>query len=320
MRGSRVLVRLVEWLRRHAETDRHSVTITIVPAQAERILQVELPRWALRLVGGVLAASVVLVIAGGVLYGFLIHDSLRLREVRKENAILHERSARLDAIEQEVAEIDHVRRKLYALAGVTEASASEDSRGSSVPDPATDQPVNASPSAVPPFTPQGALQSDVEGGSAERPASEPSVPLRVIPLEGPISQSFHRDGSEGPGHEGIDIAGSEGTPILAAAAGTVVFAGWDPTLGNLLVLDHGSGWRTRYGHNQKIVVETGERVMAGQHVALLGSTGQSSAPHLHFEVLSEGAPIDPTIALPLDPGHDHQGSRGSGSTVQRSGE
>lgn len=287
MRGGRALRRLVEWLRRHAETDRHSVTVTIAPAEAGRIFQMEIPRWALRLAGGVLAASLVLVVAGGVLYGFLIHDSLRLREVRKENAILHERTARLDAIERELAQLDLVRQKLYSLAGVGEASATQ-AAPRATPDP------TAAP--VPPSQEQEAMAD-----SLTTPPGRSATPLCVVPVWGPMSQSFHGETAGGLAHPGVDIAGKEGTPILAAADGIVSFAGWDADLGNLLVLDHDGGWRTRYGHAQKIIVETGERVTAGQRVALLGSTGRSSAPHLHFELLNEGAPIDPALALPMGP-------------------
>jgi murein DD-endopeptidase MepM/ murein hydrolase activator NlpD len=94
-------------------------------------------------------------------------------------------------------------------------------------------------------------------------------------------------------HAGVDIAGAEGVPIAAAADGRVTFAGWDSTFGHLLILRHRGGWDTKYGHAQKLLVALGDSVQAGSVIALLGSTGRSSAPHLHFEVVKDGVTVDP---------------------------
>jgi murein DD-endopeptidase MepM/ murein hydrolase activator NlpD len=94
-------------------------------------------------------------------------------------------------------------------------------------------------------------------------------------------------------HEGIDIAASSGTPILAAASGTVIHAGWLGGYGNLVVVDHGDGLATAYAHASSILVGVGQRVSQGQTVSLVGSTGNSSGPHLHFEVRVNGTAVDP---------------------------
>lgn len=100
----------------------------------------------------------------------------------------------------------------------------------------------------------------------------------IWPTTGNISQGFHRY------HEGLDIAGPVGTPILAAQAGEVILAGWDDWgLGYAVEILHNDGSRTVYGHNQLLYVNQGEWVMQGQAIAEMGSTGNSTGPHLHFE-------------------------------------
>jgi len=99
-------------------------------------------------------------------------------------------------------------------------------------------------------------------------------------------------------HEGIDIAASTtGTPIWAAAAGTVIHAGWLGGYGNLVVVDHGNGLATAYAHASAILVGVGQQVAQGESVALVGSTGNSSGPHLHFEVRVNGVAVDPLLYL-----------------------
>ena len=94
-------------------------------------------------------------------------------------------------------------------------------------------------------------------------------------------------------HEGIDIGAGSGTPIRAAAAGTVIHAGWLGGYGNLVVIDHGGGVATAYGHQSSIAAGSGAFVAQGQVIGYVGSTGNSTGPHLHFEVRVNGAPQDP---------------------------
>jgi murein DD-endopeptidase MepM/ murein hydrolase activator NlpD len=99
------------------------------------------------------------------------------------------------------------------------------------------------------------------------------------------------------GHEGIDFVGETGTPVHASALGVVRFAGWDDTFGNLVILDHGNGFTSYYGHNDSLLVATGDLIPRGQTVARLGTTGRSSAPHVHFEVRLDDEPLDPAFLL-----------------------
>jgi murein DD-endopeptidase MepM/ murein hydrolase activator NlpD len=94
-------------------------------------------------------------------------------------------------------------------------------------------------------------------------------------------------------HEGIDLAVANGTPVVSAAAGTVIYAGWMGGYGNLVLVDHGGGFATAYGHNTSVTVGSGQQVAQGQLIAYSGNTGNSTGPHVHFEVRVNGAAVDP---------------------------
>ncbi len=94
-------------------------------------------------------------------------------------------------------------------------------------------------------------------------------------------------------HRGVDFAGAAGAQVMAVAAGVVVRAEPASGYGNLVEINHGNGYVTRYGHNQRVLVGVGDTVVRGQPIALMGSTGRSTGPHVHFEVLRNGQQINP---------------------------
>ncbi len=111
------------------------------------------------------------------------------------------------------------------------------------------------------------------------------------PVSGTITSPFGYRGREF--HTGIDIATSRGTPVRAAATGRVTFAGWDGGYGNCVIVDHGDGLATRYGHLSRIDVRKGELVGKGEVIGNVGATGRATGPHLHFEVISNGSVTSP---------------------------
>ena len=94
-------------------------------------------------------------------------------------------------------------------------------------------------------------------------------------------------------HKGLDIANRKNTPIVASADGVVSFVGNKGTLGNMVVIDHGHGIVTRYSHLEKTVKKSGDRVKRGETIAMMGNSGRSTGPHLHYEVRLNGVPVDP---------------------------
>jgi murein DD-endopeptidase MepM/ murein hydrolase activator NlpD len=98
-------------------------------------------------------------------------------------------------------------------------------------------------------------------------------------------------------HQGLDIAAPMGTTVTAAAGGTVIMAQWYGGYGNYILIDHGGGYSTGYGHLSAIYVSSGQSVQRGQAIGAVGSTGQSTGPHLHFEVRIAGKPVDPAPRL-----------------------
>lgn len=94
-------------------------------------------------------------------------------------------------------------------------------------------------------------------------------------------------------HPGLDFAGKMGQKVIAVAAGVVTYAGPRFGYGNMIQIDHGNGYATRYGHNSKLLVRVGQTVKKGQVIALMGSTGRSTGPHVHFEVRINGHAVNP---------------------------
>ena len=94
-------------------------------------------------------------------------------------------------------------------------------------------------------------------------------------------------------HAGIDFAGEQGAPVTSVATGVVTWAGERFGYGNLVEVNHGNGYLTRYAHNSAVLVKVGDTVQKGQELSLIGSTGHSTGPHVHFEVLKDGSPVDP---------------------------
>ena len=144
---------------------------------------------------------------------------------------------------------------------------------------------------------------DIDFGTNDKPRSGKSVSgsiakkyKYVMPAKGDLSSRF--GWRWGRMHNGIDIANYVGTPIVAAADGQVVFAGWSGGYGYLIEIRHQDGVKTLYAHNSKLLVSVGQKVDQSQPIALMGSTGNTTGPHLHFEILDDnGIASDPELLV-----------------------
>ncbi|RMF09388.1 MAG: M23 family metallopeptidase [Candidatus Neomarinimicrobiota bacterium] len=140
------------------------------------------------------------------------------------------------------------------------------------------------------------------------PGVVPDKPFRVsyvenlpstIPVLGYVTQKMHTNLSDPvKNHYGIDVAVKEGDPVVAAASGYVIFSGWTYDLGNMVILYHGNGYFTRYGHFQRNLVSDRDYVHRGEVIGLAGNSGISSGTHLHFEIWKDGQSLDPFIFFP----------------------
>lgn len=138
------------------------------------------------------------------------------------------------------------------------------------------------------------IRGNTKSGSSTPQASAKGM---LWPVRGPITSPFgwrvHPILRTKRFHSGYDIGVPHGTPVAAAAGGTVILSGWAGGYGKTVIIDHGGGISTLYGHNSTLLVSEGQKVKAGQTIAKAGSTGLSTGPHCHFEVRRNGEPIDP---------------------------
>lgn len=143
----------------------------------------------------------------------------------------------------------------------------------------------------------------VRASIARSEADELSDTLRTVPVRKPVMGEIDETSPfgvrmdpfvhEAAMHTGIDFRGERGEPVHATAQGTVAVAGWSGGYGNMVEIDHGNGLTTRYGHLSQIDVHVGENVRIGQIIGLIGSTGRSTGPHLHYETRVNGEPVNP---------------------------
>jgi len=168
----------------------------------------------------------------------------------------------------------------------------------------------AMPIANAPLDPARAQPAATAALAALHDPSLAGAPHFILPVAGRPSSGYGlradpmHGGSAARGeminHPGFDLAATTGTPVAAAAGGTVVHAGPAGTYGNLVTLRHDNGFETRYAHLSSVDVKVGDRVEAGSGLGKVGSTGYSTGPHLHFEVRHDGKAIDPAPLLPLN--------------------
>ncbi len=137
------------------------------------------------------------------------------------------------------------------------------------------------------------VSSSSSSGSSSN--SLPSASGFIWPVHGPITSPFGP--RNGGFHSGLDIGVPTGTAVHAAKAGTVIEAGWVSGYGYTVMIDHGNGVTTLYGHNSKLLVKEGQEVAQGDIIAYSGSTGHSTGPHVHFEIRINGQPVNPRPRL-----------------------
>lgn len=239
------------------------------------------------------ALAIAFVIAAGSAYGFygLTQQAAHLKTAF-ENQRLREENERqkhqLEKLNNRVEKVEDTSRKLAEKSGVI-ASMS----GGGVGGPAL------------PLDKSGLEELQAKMSRLEQELNAYEAVLRqrgytptILPVDGTLEGGFggRRNPFSGSGyefHSGQDIEAAWGAPIVAGASGTVTFVGWQNGYGQLIVIDHGGGLTTRYGHLSHIDVALNQAVTSGQFIGRVGSTGRSTGPHLHYEVRINDEPVNP---------------------------
>jgi murein DD-endopeptidase MepM/ murein hydrolase activator NlpD len=291
-------------------------TVLIVPDDSPKTRKLRVPHWILTRSAIVLGVLLLGIIAATVHYFQVVGEITENKILRDENVQLRSDLKRIrERIAQIGSTLDRVERFDQRLRAITLLSDPE--RHLAIgPVGMVDADDRDSPSARvmlgEPEDP-AALRSKLDALSAEAARQEASLQElhayfedqksllastpSIWPVRGWVTSDFgHRLDpftAERIMHKGLDIAAAHGTPIVAPSDGLVIFAGVEGGYGKVLVLDHGYGVKTRFAHMADIGVKVGDRVKRGDHVGLLGNTGRSTGPHLHYEVRVNGVPENP---------------------------
>jgi len=246
---------------------RRYVTIMVVPDRGQETHTFRVNYRTLRAVGllGVVVALAMTLVAGSWWY-------------------LAARSARVSTLEARVLELTGERQRVDELAAQIDAIERGYGRIRDLFGPGT-----AAPSEVwlPPSS------ASPRGGGTKSAAATTLPTSWPLTENGFVTRGLLDEGRGGEEHPGLDIAVPTDSYIRAAGAGTVTEVGDDPIYGRFVVIEHGNGYTTLYGHASTLLVTSGQSVLQNEVIALSGSTGRSTAPHLHFEILLNGEAVDP---------------------------
>jgi len=252
-------------------------------------------------VGVVLALHIVL---GGFAYWKYFRVSTENGELERSNTRLLEDNKRVYQLSAEFERMSKEQAKILSLLGVDPQAKGGVSLGAILPNnqPAVTAKVEA-PLPVAEISNEPVKEAMAPAGSftmrrRENDAKYPANLPTLLPAEGVLTTEFSRS-RDFPfkAHPGIDIAGKRGSVVLAAGDGQVVFASWTYVWGYLIIIHHGENIFSYYGHNDRLFAHDRTFVKRGEPIALLGNSGLSSGPHLHFEIWKDGAAIDPRQIL-----------------------
>jgi murein DD-endopeptidase MepM/ murein hydrolase activator NlpD len=263
---------------------REYVDLTISTTSGSRVRQYRLSKQMFQAIAVLIGLILVIMSVGIISLGYLLSEARASHRLKVENTQLREQLSRLAELEQRVLDLDGLRASVLDILGVEETEGYQQRNINGDQTQVTYSDVYAP--VLPGNDPVGA---DVE------------ELCRIIcnqPLDGPLTRTYKLLGETGIFHTGIDIAGETGAGVFAAGEGIVSFAGIHGTFGLVLKIAHAPGVETMYGHNSNLLVQVGDYVTAGQAVAEVGNTGQSTAPHLHFEVHWRGKAINPLQIIP----------------------
>lgn len=294
-------------------------TILIIPENSSRPRQLHVPAWLVR--AGLVVLPVLALIAVTLFldYRFVANQVYENRELQSENRRLRQNvqlyQNRMEALESSLDRIENFSARLKMITNLMD----KDQLSQHLELPPPDASSNLSFAAKPT---EGVIETSLskkEDAAFEKLStqsltleqslhdlyellSDQKSFLNALPTKKPAEGYF----TSGFGvrvsplgenaekmHEGLDVANAVGTPIHSPAQATVIYAGRKSGYGQIVILDHGYGLETWYGHTSKVLVKAGQRIRRGQRIALMGNSGHSTGSHLHYEVRVHGIPVDP---------------------------
>ncbi|MCG8605520.1 M23 family metallopeptidase, partial [bacterium] len=273
------------------------ITVLIVPEENVEPISFRLRKGFVKFLYGLGLVILIHSVLGGIAYW----KYAKLLEVNENLVALNERlqedNKRVVAVAEDFFELERKTQKIHSLLGVeTEVKdlpeGQIESRQISVLSDRIVPAISTTPSAEVSFDSRSGavLLTSRQSKFVDYPENMPTL----VPVKGFITMDFDQSGwFANKNHSGIDIVAKKGTVIRAAGAGVIIFANWTFDLGNLIIIDHGGGLVSYYGHTQRMLQPEKTYVKKGDPIALLGSSGKSSGPHLHFEIRRDGVPIDP---------------------------
>lgn len=291
------------------------LTFLVIPENASNIFKLGMTRIKLT-IAGVLGILIMIIIIG-----VLISYSLNMNEIRQVNKIINENEEKQETIQilnQEMGQIrkqqediDKKQEDIKRMMGIkVESSIShktEDGGKGGEDSPVTTFYDNSDSLVLAQVIKTELAKQDQELDELIARVTNNTAYFRSVPnqwpSQGEISSDFgwRKSPFGGNGvtfHDGIDIVNRYGSPVVAAGDGKICFTGVRGAYGNTVMIDHGSGFTTLYGHNSAILVKEGQAVNKGEVIARMGNTGRSTGTHLHFSVFKWGACQDPRVYLP----------------------
>lgn len=293
-------------------------TVLVIPENSSRQRQYHIPAWAVR---ATLVVVPILILIGITLfldYRFVANQVYENRELQSENRRLRQNiqlyQNRMDSLEASLERIENFEARLKMITNLMDRDQLSAKLNLPPPNASTNLKFATTSSeqnmgSVDPKDEQAFEKISTQSLVLEQNLhdlyellSDQKSFLNALPTKKPADGYFTsgfgvRVSPLGEGiekmHEGLDIANRTGTPIRAPANAIVVFSGKKSGYGQIVILDHGYGLETWYGHASKLLVKQGQTIKRGQTIALIGNLGHSTGPHLHYEVRVHGIPVDP---------------------------
>lgn len=288
-------------------------TLMIVPHSGGRVVSIRVkPAWV-KAAYGAIGVTVLVTSLFAVKYRQMSRMATEVGRLRVENAqqksqlealteeaaVVRERLRRLEELDREIRDLVERETSVIRKQGTTDLSRAREANRLSYAEVSRGGASRHLTGFS--FLAEEARQREVSLTQVKQAVVEMVEFLRakpaLLPVNGNLTSRFGWRRSPITGgkerHQGLDIAAPYGAVIKAPGAGKVVFAGYRAGFGKTVILDHGYGIRTMYGHCQKLLVNAGQEVQRGQSIATVGSSGRSTGPHLHFEISVNGKPVDP---------------------------